>query len=136
MKLRTNGKSIRLRLRRSEIQLFGDAGLCSAKLVFPAGGYLEYSLEAGDVEHLTASFDGHRVRVMVPGPLARQWAAGDEVGIYGEHGGLEIMVERDFRRTSMPSPDDADRYPNPHAACAKAGAASRIVEFGGPTIRT
>ncbi len=118
MKLRLHDASVRLRLRRSEVEQFRSAGAISAVIRFPAGGALTYRLVSGSGPAITASFSANLLDVQVPTAAAEAWCSGDQVGIYGHAGDVEILVEKDFRRTAMPSPDDADRYPNPRAACA------------------
>jgi hypothetical protein len=115
MKLRTDGRSIRLRLRRSEVEALAAFGAIVETIPFP-GRPLRFSLEASGVEPMAASFDGASIRVTVPPASARRWADSEETGIYGFSQGIEIAIEKDFRRMSRPSSDDADRYPNPNAA--------------------
>lgn len=115
MKLRLNEKSIRLRLLKSEVGAFASKGTVATSIRFPGSGDLMFQLVSAAVDRPAVTFSGDRIRVEVPSSLAEHWCASDDVGIYAEHGGLDIIVEKDFRRTSMPSPDDDDRYPNPRA---------------------
>ena len=119
MKLRTDGTSIRLRIRRSEVASFAESGRVASRIVFP-DGCLEYSLEAAGVPAAAVSFREGAIRIVVPRAAAGQWTASDDVGIYGVHNHIAIVIEKDFRRTSQSSPDDHDRYPNPRASCAGA----------------
>jgi hypothetical protein len=82
---------------------------------FPDGRALSYRLAGSTSGELTVSLVGDVLEVLVPSADGETWSSGDTVGIYGSSGGIEILVEKDFRRTSLPSPDDADRYPNPRA---------------------
>jgi len=116
MKLRLNEKSIRFRVRRSEVAVFSEASAISTAAPFPGGRELVFRLSAASVDKLSVSFEDDSIEVRVPSAAAEQWCNSDEVGIYGQDGTLEIMVEKDFRRTSAPSPDDEDRYPNPRAS--------------------
>ena len=116
MKLRMNDKSVRLRLLRSEVERFRATGNVTAAIAFPDGRALQYRLTAGNVAQPVARFTGDSIEVVVPAADAEAWAAGPKVGIYGKAGALDVLVEKDFRRTSAPSPDDDDRYPNPRAA--------------------
>jgi len=52
---------------------------------------------------------------VLPAGEGNLWSSGSQVGVYGKSDGIEILVEKDFRRTSAPSPDDNDRYPNPRS---------------------
>src|SRR4051794_32434058 len=113
MKLRLNEDSVRLRLRRSEVDRFRSTGSVSAAIRFPDGRTLTYQLAGSTSGEMTVSLVADVLEVLVPLAKGAAWAAGNAVGIYGNSGGIEILVEKDFRRTSMASPDDADRYPNP-----------------------
>ncbi|HBY58948.1 MAG TPA: hypothetical protein DEH78_03955 [Solibacterales bacterium] len=121
MKLRLTERSVRLRVRRSEVELFSKTGCVSETLVFPGGAALTYRLTAAPVIETSVAFGGGVVEILVPAAQAAGWAASQQVGIYGQHRDVEICVEKDFRRTSLPSPDDGDRYPNPRASGAAGG---------------
>ena len=118
MKLRMNEDSVRLRLRRSEVDQFRKTGSVSAAMRFPNGRALTYRLAASGIGEITVSFVEDVLEVLVPAGEGEVWSGGNAVGMYGSSCGIEILVEKDFRRTSMPSPDDADRYPNPRATAA------------------
>ena len=115
MKLRLDGKSVRLRLRRSEVSEFANTGHISMETPFPGGRVLTVRLEAVGVPSPAVAFEADTVSVRLPSAAAREWADGGDVGIYSDAGGLAIVVEKEFRRTSMVSPVDADLYPNPRA---------------------
>ena len=114
MKIRMNETSIRLRLRRSEVERFRSTGGVAASIPLPER-QLHYRLIRGDVPQPVARYRHDALEVVVPAAEGDDWAAGSPVGIYGKSGALDILVEKDFRRTSAPSPDDEDRYPNPRA---------------------
>jgi hypothetical protein len=117
MKIRMNETSIRLRLLRSEVERFRSIGEVGASIQFP-GRALRYRLRRAEVAQPAVSFIGDTLDVVVPAAEGDLWSTGAQVGIYGKSCGLDILVEKDFRRTSAPSPDDEDRYPNPRAARA------------------
>ena len=112
MKLRTDGNSIRLRLRRSEVAEF-TAGNSISKTIPFAEQPLRFSLEQGGAADVAASFDGHTVRITVSSAAASQWTETAQVGMYGTYNGIELLIEKDFRRTTKITPDDHDLYPNP-----------------------
>ena len=116
MKLRIDGSSVRIRVRKSEVQRFAESGTVSECLAFPGGRTLTFALQAANVPEPCVVFDGGSLVVSLPHSVAMHWATGEAVGIYAPHtAGLGLIVEKDFRRTSLPSPDDADRYPNPRS---------------------
>jgi hypothetical protein len=79
------------------------------------GVRLAYELTSANVPAVRAEFDGARIRVAIPAEVALRWTETDEVGIYSDSGSPSVAVEKEFRRTSSSSPDDADLYPNPRA---------------------
>jgi hypothetical protein len=116
MKLRMNEGSLRLRLRRSEVEAFGASGVVSSAVRFPDGRTLAWRLIAAPAAEIAVAYAEDCIEVKVPAALAKAWAEGNEVGLHGRCDGVEVLIEKDFRRTSTPSPDDHDRYPNPRAA--------------------
>jgi len=110
-----NESSVRLRLHRSDVERFAQTDSIASATPFPNGRVLRLRLTAADVDSPAVVFEGELLEVTVPRADAAQWASSDQIGIYGTHGPLEILVEKDFRRTSLPSPDDEDRYPNPRS---------------------
>jgi hypothetical protein len=56
-------------------------------------------------------FTGDWLEVLVPAAPVEEWAGGNIVGIDGDSGSLDILVEKDFRPTSASSPNDDERYP-------------------------
>jgi hypothetical protein len=115
MKIRMNERSVRLRLLRSEVARFRSTGEVTASIQFP-GRELRYRLRRGECAQPTVSFAGDALDVVVPAGEGDVWSTGSQVGIYGKSDGIDILVEKDFRRTSAPSPDDDDRYPNPRSS--------------------
>lgn len=121
MKLRIQGNSLRLRLRRSEVRQLADGGRVEERTAFgpAAAAALVYALLADDVTHVTASFEEGRLDVRVPHAVAAAWAGGDQIGIEASQpagGGelLRILIEKDFECIDAPpgeSQDDA--FPNP-----------------------
>lgn len=120
MKLRMNDRSVRLRLLRSEVERFHATGAVESAIQFPNGRALRYRLNMGEVAEPVVTFTGDMLDIAVPRAEGESWSGGTAVGMYGKSASLDILVEKDFRRTSAPSPDDDDRYPNPRAAQAGA----------------
>ncbi len=113
MKLRLSENSVRLRFRRSDVLSLSKNGSVAQTLRFPGGPALTFRAVAADVAQPQVVFEGGTVEVRVPAAQARAWYTAETVGIYGRHEGVEVVIEKDFRRSSVPSPDDEDRYPNP-----------------------
>jgi hypothetical protein len=122
MKLRIKGDSLRLRVGPAEVRRLMDSGRIEETVHFAPGAHLTYALEhAETAANLSASQTGDEVVVTVPTRIARAWAHGDDVGIYGAipngSGFLELAVEKDFACLDPTHEGKHDAYPNPKAAC-------------------
>ncbi|MFZ0339923.1 MAG: hypothetical protein WAL45_17985 [Terracidiphilus sp.] len=122
MKLRIKGDSVRLRVGPAEVQRLMDSGRIEETVHFAPGVHLTYALEHSEAAAcLSASFTLDKVAVTVPTSVARAWADGDDVGIYGVvpngSGSLDLAVEKDFACLDSTHEGKHDAYPNPKAAC-------------------
>ena len=123
MKLRIRGNSIRLRLKRGEVDSLAAGNKLIEETEFP-GSVFSYSLQLSDDEDMVASFANGRIEVSMPREIIPEWADTDLVTLYTEQelpgeSKLEILVEKDF---SCLEPghhrnceDDQDTYPHPSA---------------------
>lgn len=123
MKLRVRGNSIRLRLKRNEVERLVAGHKLIEETDFPASAF-SYSLELSDKEDMEANFESGSIAVSMPREIIPEWADTDLVTLYSEQklsgdGMLEILVEKDF---SCLEPghhrnceDDEDTYPHPSA---------------------
>lgn len=123
MKLRIKGNSIRIRLLRSEVEIFAKVGRISDQASFGASA-LRYSVVMSkDAETIFATFSGSELAVSIPERSARDWTRSEQVGFeteqaIGDNETLTILIEKDF--VCLDRPDDPDReqaYPNPNAVC-------------------
>ena len=125
MKLRIRGNSLRFRLGRGEVAALVDYGKVEEATEFGAGPRFEYALRtSADVASPCASFRAGRIEVLLPTQLARDWAAGQEVGISAdqpviaatgpEAGSLHLLIEKDFACLKAPRGEDQlDAFPHP-----------------------
>ncbi|MDZ4800497.1 MAG: hypothetical protein SGI92_20255 [Bryobacteraceae bacterium] len=120
MKLRLNDTSVRLRFRKSEVLALSESGTVTVTLPFPGSNPITFVARAAEVPEPAVSFRSGVVEVLIPAAQARCWYYEEAVGIYGNQDGIDILLEKDFRRSSAASPDDDDRYPNPRKACSPA----------------
>lgn len=123
MKLRIRGNSIRLRLKRGEVESLAAGNKLVEETEFP-GSAFSYSLELSDNEDMVASFEDGRIEVSMPREIIPEWADTDLVTLYSEqdlsgNGKLEILVEKDFTCLEpghhRNCEDDQDTYPHPSA---------------------
>lgn len=115
MKLRLHDNSLRLRLSQSEVARLHDTGKVEDVVVFQPGKELFYAIETGSAKETTATFDGSKIRVILPEPVAKEWVESDQTGIEASTGTLRLVIEKDFQclhRTPQPG---EDAFPNPMA---------------------
>ena len=119
MKLRISGNSLRLRLTRSEVEEFAETGSYENSIDL-AGGSLAYRLARTDGDSLTASLSGNAITVSVPAGEADRWTGSEDIGIEApDHGGLKIVIEKDFACLNRREGEDTDdHYPHPATGAA------------------
>ena len=123
MKLRIRGSSLRLRLKRGEVDRLAAGNKLIEETEFP-GSVFSYSLELSDNEDMMASFSDGRIEISMPREIIPEWADTDLVTLYSEQElpadrKLEILVEKDFTCLEpghhRNCEDDEDTYPHPSA---------------------
>lgn len=121
MKLRIKGNSLRFRLSKSEVEVFGKTGRIAETLRFGSteqDGFC-YAIEKTTGDDISASFVDGRITVSVPEGLASRWVESDEVGIEGsqkldDQTEMYVLIEKDFVcRTEPAHEDQSDNYPHP-----------------------
>jgi hypothetical protein len=123
MKLRLQFNSIRLRLKRSEVEQLTRVGRVEEGIVSGSSddAAFHYILEATPaVSSPQATVTARGIVVRVPTRDAARWASSDEVGIEGNQsaGGqatLRILIEKDFACIDGPEEQNADTFPHPLA---------------------
>jgi hypothetical protein len=119
MKLRIKGDSLRLRVAPSEVVWLMETGRIEETIHFgmEEDARLTYALEVADMDAIAVRHEGTRVAVVLPAAMARRWAEGVEVGLYGgvgvSSGWLEIAVEKDWACLDKSDGENADAFPNP-----------------------
>jgi len=100
MKLRCLTDSIRLRLRKSDIQLLRENSELTNSLNFPGQNNLSYGIRLTNENHSSA-FDGNLLLVTLNSQLATKWMDSDIVSLafkltVDEGKQLAILIEKDF----------------------------------------
>jgi hypothetical protein len=121
MKLRISGNSIRLRLLRSEVTKFVETKRIEERVNFAPGNdaFLVYALEhESGLAGVVVRHKPSEVSVAVPTKTATSWAETEQVGIYavieiGDHGSLDVAVEKDFACLDLSDAENQDTFPNP-----------------------
>ena len=123
MKLRIRGNSIRLRLRKSEVQQLLDQHCVEEKTHFASGTLIYQLLIDQRAISPISCFSGGTISIALPPAIAEKWTHSSQVSIATtqelDNGqSLRILIEKDFQCLN-PRDDDSDAYPNPenHQAC-------------------
>jgi len=123
MKLRIRGDSLRLRLKRSEVdQLAAGDGIVE-ETHFP-GSVLTYRLDVSDNSDVSATFSNDTLFIRLPRSNVVDWASTDEVSLFAEQelsgsDTLSLLIEKDFSCLEpghhRDCEDDEDTFPHPAA---------------------
>jgi hypothetical protein len=123
MKLRLQFNSIRLRLKRGEVDRFIHMGRIEERIISGTGDQesFHYLLEAIDgVSAPKGWIAPNRVVVQVPIADALKWALTNQIGIEAEQAvdnktSLRILIEKDFACIDGTEEQNADTFANPLA---------------------
>ncbi len=123
MKLRIRGDSLRLRLKRGEVDQIAAGTSVVEETHFP-NAVLTFRLDVSDNNDVSASFDNGNLVVSLPKSKVLDWASTDEVSMFAEQkfsgtGALSLLIEKDFSCLEpghhRACEDDADTFPHPSA---------------------
>ena len=123
MKLRIRGDSIRLRLKRGEVDRIAAGGSIVEETHFP-NFVLTYRLDASENREISASFDNGSLVVSLPKSKAQNWAGTDAVSLHAKQplsgtDSLSVLIEKDFSCLEpghhRECKDDQDTFPHPSA---------------------
>ncbi len=123
MKLRIRGDSMRLRLKRGEIDQLAAGTSIVEETHFP-GAILTYRLDVSENSNVSATFDNGVLVVSLPKSTVLDWASTDEVSLFAEQklsgsGALSLLIEKDFKCLEpghhRDRADDEDTFPHPAA---------------------
>ena len=121
MKLRIRGDSLRLRLKRGEVDQIAAGSSIVEKTHFP-DSVLTYRLDVSEDHDISASFDRGRLVISLPKSKVSDWADSDEVSLSAEQkltgaGSLTLLIEKDFSCLEpghhRDGEDDEDTFPHP-----------------------
>ncbi len=124
MKIRICGNSIRLRLKRAEVDQIAAGNSILEETHFP-DSVLTYRLDVSGDRVISASFDTGSLVVCLPEAEVSDWAGSDKVSLFAEQnlpgsGSLSLLIEKDFKCLEpghhRDCADDEDTFPHPSAA--------------------
>jgi hypothetical protein len=123
MKLRIRADTVRLRLKRGEVEQLAAGDSIVGETHFP-GSVLTYRLDLSDNGAISAAFGNGTLVVSVPRSAAVEWATTDQVSLSAEQAladnvTLSLLIEKDFSCLApgrhRHSEDDEDTYAHPHS---------------------
>lgn len=116
MKLRCTENSIRLRLRKSELQTLSEKNNIEETINFMAGTKFIFQLSiAAHLENVEAVFQHQVLKISIPDLQAYNWIESNQVGIevhqeLPENKKLHILIEKDFPCTDREDEDKSDTF--------------------------
>jgi hypothetical protein len=112
MKLRLEGNSIRLRVRKSDLVALEETGICKETLMFPNAIIFNYQLQTDNkTDKMYAHSSAEGLTVVLPLNMATHWLLSDDVGLEATlDSGLYILVEKDFPCKDRPLEDKKDTF--------------------------
>lgn len=101
MKIRCATDSIRLRLRKSELQNLTEHGTIEESVQVTPCQIFKYRIVIHEKEAVSAQFQEGGLEVGIPKPMASNWASSTETGLSmvlpnGKVSGLQLLIEKDF----------------------------------------
>ncbi len=122
MKLRIRENTIRLRLKRGEVDRIA-CSLCVVERTILPDSVFTYRLDVVEGDVLSASFSDGALAIRFPRESAVRWATTDQVSFLAEQetavGTLQVLIEKDFACLApgdhRSCEDDTDTFPHPAA---------------------
>lgn len=116
MKLRCTHNSIRLRIRKSELDLLRSGAKLQENIRFFGGESLSFTLEHNaQADTIHTGFDNGCLKICIPTLLAKEWMNTDKVALEnfqplpdGEQ--LHVLIEKDFPCKDRPDEDKTDFF--------------------------
>jgi hypothetical protein len=104
-----------MRLNQKEVALVRDGSHVESSIEFSPGHSLSYLLEGSPVaESVSATFNGHAIRVTIPMQQLTKWAESEQVGIETlSQAGVSLLIEKDFQCLHRNADSEPDAYPRP-----------------------
>ena len=116
MKLRTTHNSIRIRVRKSELERLRQDEAIEESIVFPNNSAFKFALVIEDIDQdLSAALQDNYLKLSIAKATAKQWINTSGVGIEstitlpkGE--ALHLLVEKDFPCLDRENEDKLDTF--------------------------
>ena len=115
MKLRLDKNSIRLRVKKSDLEILREKSSVQQTIAFPNHTF-HYVLSVSENEKtVMATMNEQTIEVIIPTAEAAAWMSNDETGIYytlafGSNQSLDIIIEKDFPCKDKSTIENADTF--------------------------
>jgi len=116
MKLRSTKNSIRIRIRKSELENLRNNQIIEEFINFGSNIILTFALAIDETATLIiASLEDNYLKVVIPAPMATKWIDTDQVGLettycVGNRNMLHLLIEKDFPCLDRPEEDKSDTF--------------------------
>lgn len=112
MKLRIEGNSIRLRVKKSELERLKIEGKVHETVSFVKGFDFHYELVISERgSHVDVVFTHSTITVEIPLSMATAWIETEQVGLENTlNNGLYILIEKDFPCKTRDDEDKNDLF--------------------------
>lgn len=115
MKLRCTENSIRIRVKKSDLQCLADEGKVVESIQFLAGNYFYFELAVAEVTTPQATLEKNSLCVKLPEKQANHWINSQQVGIeYHQKlegkATLHLLIEKDFPCKDRADEDKSDTF--------------------------
>lgn len=122
MKIRIKDSTIRMRLSQTDIKSLYTQGEIISECRFGTDSIFRYSIntiEKSIKDAICAYLVGSHIKVEISKEDARQWYKTDLIGFEvemdnGSQGGLQLLLEKDWKCMVDRDEDQTDLYPNPN----------------------
>lgn len=117
MKLRCTHNSLRIRVKKSDLDTLQTHKIVTESLQFAPQVSLEFSLSIdAQIQEVHASFTNNQITVTLPHDIAQQWINTSQVGIEVQQGlgsaeeNLHVLIEKDFPCNDREDEDKTDTF--------------------------
>jgi hypothetical protein len=114
LKLRFDKNSLRLRIKKSDLEKLREQNFVLETVNFPNGAFSFQLLLSDQVKNITALINPFSIQVSVPSSIAIQWINNDVVGIYHtlqfDNHSLDIIIEKDFPCKDKSEEENRDTF--------------------------
>lgn len=116
MKIRMTTNSIRIRIRKSELDQLIERSEIKDHIVFASDTTFHYSLKLdSEISNLEGDFTNSTINISIPTTLAQQWATTSRVSLeenirINDTDTLHLLVEKDFPCLDRPEENYNDTF--------------------------